>query len=46
MSYIAVVSLCESSGACKCFAAGHKKREPIKDKELKRKLSVSLAWPS
>ena len=45
MSYIAVVSLCESSGACKCFAAGHKK-EPIKDKKLQSKLSAGLAWPS
>ena len=35
MSYIAVVSLCESSGACKCFAAGHKKENLLKIKTYK-----------
>lgn len=35
MSYIAVVSLCESSGACKCFAAGHKKKNLLKIKSYK-----------
>lgn len=35
MSYVAVVSLCESSGACKCFAAGHKKENLLKIKSYK-----------
>ena len=35
MSYMAVVSLCESSGACKCFAAGHKKENLLKIKTYK-----------